>query len=64
MMKNTNMSKEDAGHDNGCKEEKKEGLDTLFLRNWPSRILMDLFDHVSLATKGANAFFWSEFFQL
>ena len=30
MTKNINTSKEDAGHDNGCQEEKKEGLITLF----------------------------------
>ena len=41
MTKNINTSK-DAGHDNGCQEEKKEELITLFLRNWPSRILEDL----------------------
>jgi len=40
MTKNINMSKEDAGHDNGCQEEKKEGLITLFLRNWPSWLFM------------------------
>ena len=34
MTKNINTSKEDAGHDNGCQEEKKEGLITLFLRKW------------------------------
>ena len=31
MTKNINTSKEDAGHDNACQEEKKEGLITLFL---------------------------------